>query len=72
MTYVREAWGKGLLSFLVGSMDSISSTFYTALSAVGFAYSLSVFFPSVPIIPVAILVIIIFVITEYPGCLQRG
>ena len=40
MTYVREAWGKGLLSFLVGSMDSISSTFYCALSAVGFAYSL--------------------------------
>jgi len=38
MTYVREAWGKGLLSFLVGSLDSISSTFYCALSAVGFAY----------------------------------
>ena len=27
MTYVREAWGKGLLSFMVGSMDAISSTF---------------------------------------------
>ena len=40
MTYVREAWGKGLLAFLVGSMDSISSTFYCALGAVGFAYSL--------------------------------
>ena len=72
MTYVREAWGKGLLSFLVGSMDSISSTFYTALSAVGFAYSLSVFFPSIPIIPVAILVIHHFCCPEYPGRFQRG
>ena len=72
MTYVREAWGKGLLSFLVGSMDSISSTFYTALSAVGFAYSLSVFFPSIPIIPVAILVIIIFVILNILGVSNVG
>ena len=72
MTYVREAWGKGLLSFLIGSMDSISSTFYTALSAVGFAYSLSVFFPSVPIIPVAILVIIIFVILNILGVSNVG
>ncbi len=72
MTYVREAWGKGLLSFLIGSMDSISSTFYTALSAVGFAYSLSVFFPSVPIIPVAILVIIIFVIMNILGVSNVG
>ena len=72
MTYVREAWGKGLLSFLVGSMDSISSTFYTALSAVGFAYSLSVFFPSIPIIPVAILVIIIFVVLNILGVSNVG
>ena len=72
MTYVREAWGKGLLSFLIGSMDSISSTFYTALSAVGFAYSLSVFFPSIPIIPVAILVIIIFVILNILGVSNVG
>ena len=72
MTYVREAWGKGLLSFLVGSMDSISSTFYTALSAVGFAYSLSVFFPAIPIIPVAIVVIIIFVILNILGVSNVG
>jgi len=72
MTYVREAWGKGLLSFLVGSMDSISSTFYTALSAVGFAYSLSVFFPSIPIIPVAILVILIFVTLNILGVSTVG
>lgn len=72
MTYVREAWGKGLLSFVIGSMDSISSTFYTALSAVGFAYSLSVFFPPVPIIPVAVLVIILFVILNIVGVTRVG
>jgi amino acid transporter len=72
MTYVREAWGKGLLSFLIGSMDSISSTFYCALSAVGFAYSLSVFFPNIPIIPVAIAVIIIFVILNILGVTNVG
>ena len=72
MTYVREAWGKGLLSFLVGSMDSISSTFYCALSAVGFAYSLSVFFPAIPIIPVALLVILIFTFLNILGVVKVG
>jgi len=72
MTYVREAWGKGLLSFVIGSMDSISSTFYCALSAVGFAYSFSVFFPSVPVIPVAFLVIIVFVILNIIGVSAVG
>jgi amino acid transporter len=67
MTYVREAWGKGLLAFLVGSMDCISSTFYCALSAVGFAYSLSVFFPAIPIIPAAIGVIIVFTLLNVRG-----
>ncbi len=72
MTYVREAWGNGLLSFLIGSMDGISSTFYCALSAVGFAYSLSVFFPAIPIIPTAIVVIIIFVILNILGVTKVG
>ena len=72
MTYVREAWGKGLLSFLIGSMDSISSTFYCALSGVGFAYSLSVFIPSIPIIPTAIIVIILFVILNILGVTNVG
>ncbi len=72
MTYVREAWGKGLLAFLVGSMDSISSTFYCALSAIGFAYSLSVFFPMIPIIPVAIAVILIFSILNILGVTKIG
>jgi len=31
MTYVREAYGNNLLSFLVGSIDCLSSTFYQIL-----------------------------------------
>ncbi|MCK9245667.1 MAG: amino acid permease [Anaerolineaceae bacterium] len=57
MTYVGEAFGKGWLMFMVGSLDCLSSTFYAALSAVGFAISLEIFVPGLPIIPVAILVI---------------
>jgi amino acid transporter/nucleotide-binding universal stress UspA family protein len=72
MTYVREAWGKGLLAFLVGSMDSISSTFYCALSAVGFAYSLSIFIPGLPIVPVAITVILVFTILNILGVTKIG
>lgn len=67
LTCVREAWGRGLLAFLVGSMDSISSTFYCALSAVGFAYSLSIFIPGVPIAVPAILVIFVFTILNIRG-----
>ncbi len=62
VTYVREAWGPGLLAFLVGSLDCLSSAFYAALSAVGFAYSLQVIIPAIPIVPTALVVIVIFVI----------
>ena len=72
LTYVREAWGKGLLAYLVGSMDCISSTFYCALSAVGFAYSLSVFIPGVPLIPAAITVIILFTLLNIRGVSNVG
>lgn len=77
MTYVREAWGKGLLAFLVGSMDSVSSTFYTALSAVGFAYSVSVFFPGLAVSAfgigaVAIGAILLFVILNIIGVTKVG
>lgn len=60
MTYVKEAFGNGILSYLVGSMDCLSSTFYAALSAVGFAYSLQVFFPALPIVLTAVIVIVVF------------
>ena len=54
MSYVREAYGTGLLSYLVGTMDCLSSTFYAALSAVGFAYSLQLLIPSLPLVPTAV------------------
>lgn len=67
MTYVREAWGRNLLSFLVGSMDCLSSTFYAALSAVGFAYSLQIFIPFLPIVPTAIGIILVFITLNLLG-----
>lgn len=72
MAYVREAYGSGLFMFLVGSLDCLSSGFYASLSAVGFAYSLSIFFPSIPIIPVAILVIVLMGLMHIRGVTQAG
>ncbi|HOU15437.1 MAG TPA: amino acid permease [Anaerolineae bacterium] len=72
MSYVREAFGTGLLSFLVGSMDCLSSTFYAALSAVGFAYSLKVFLPFIPIVPTAIVVIALFSFLNILGVTKVG
>ena len=62
VTYVREAWGANLLAFLVGSMDCLSSAFYAALSAVGFAYSVKVFIPVLPVVPTAIVVVVVFIV----------
>lgn len=67
MTYVREAWGRNLLSYLVGSLDCLSSTFFAALSAVGFAYSLQIFFPALPIVPTALGIILFFIILNLLG-----
>ncbi len=72
MSYVREAFGTGILSFLVGSMDCLSSTFYAALSAVGFAYSLKVFLPFIPIVPTAIVVIALFSFLNILGVTKVG
>jgi APA family basic amino acid/polyamine antiporter len=72
LTYVREAFGANLLSFLVGSLDCLSSTFYSALSAVGFAYSLQVFIPSLPIVPTALVVIAVFVMLNILGVSSVG
>lgn len=72
MTFVREAWGRNLLFYLVGSLDCLSSTFYAALSAVGFAYSLHIFFPFLPIIPTAIGIILVFVALNILGVSNVG
>jgi amino acid transporter len=72
MTYVKEGFGNNILMFLVGSLDALSSTFYAALSAVGFAYSIRVFFPFMPIIPVAMAVILFVGILHIKGITQVG
>ncbi|NMC46007.1 MAG: amino acid permease [Chloroflexi bacterium] len=72
MTYVEEGFGKGLVMFLVGSLDSLSSTFYAALSAIGFAYSAKVFIPGLPVVPVAIGVIIVVGIMHVRGVKTAG
>ncbi|MFW5943294.1 MAG: amino acid permease [Chloroflexota bacterium] len=72
LTYVREAWGRNLLTYLVGSLDCLSSTFYAALSAVGFAYSLQVLLPFIPIVPTAIGIILVFVALNILGVSNIG
>ncbi|HQE99495.1 MAG TPA: amino acid permease [Anaerolineae bacterium] len=72
MTYVREAYGSGLLSFLVGSMDCLSSTFFAALSAVGFGYSLNILFPAIPIVPAAIFILVVFSLLNIFGVSMVG
>jgi len=72
LTYVREAWGKNLLSFLVGSLDCLSSTFFSGLSAIGFAYSIQIILPFMPIIPTAIGIILIFVFLNILGVSNIG
>ena len=72
MTYVEEGFGNGLLMFLAGSLDCLSSTFYAALSAVGFAISLSVFIPNLPIVPVAVITIAIVGIMHLRGVKNAG
>ncbi len=72
MTYVKEGFGNNILMFLVGSLDGLSSTFYAALSAVGFAYSLQVFLPFIPIIPVALAILLIIGALHVRGISQVG
>ena len=72
MTYVREAFGNNLLMFLVGSLDCLSSTFYAALSSIGFAYSMKVFIPGLPVVPVAMLVILLFTVLHIRGVYEAG
>jgi APA family basic amino acid/polyamine antiporter len=72
LTYVREAFGTNLLSFLVGSMDCLSSAFYAALSAVGFAYSLRIFIPGLPIVPAALVTAAAFTLLNALGVVRAG
>jgi amino acid transporter len=58
--------------FLVGSLDGLSSTFYAALSAIGFAISVNVFFPVLPIVPVAVAVIVVVAAMHTRGVTKAG
>jgi basic amino acid/polyamine antiporter, APA family len=72
MTYVRKGFGDNLIMFLVGSLDGLSSIFYAALSAVGFAYSLRVFLPFIPIIPTSLIIIAVIGFLHIQGVSQAG
>ncbi len=60
MTYVKEAFGDGVLSCLVGSMDCLSSTFYAALSAVVLPTHCKCSSSAMPIVLTAVIVIAVF------------
>jgi amino acid transporter/nucleotide-binding universal stress UspA family protein len=72
LTYVQKAYGNGLRAFLVGSLDSLSSAFYAALSAVGFAYSLRIFVPLIPIVPTALVIVLLFTVLNLFGVRTVG
>ncbi len=67
MTYVEEGFGNGLLMFLAGSLDCLS-TFYAALSAVGFGDFSECFYPKfADCKPVAIITIAIVGVMHLRG-----
>ncbi len=69
--YISQAT-TGILPFSVGWVSWFSSMVYAALSAVGAAYSLKVFFPFLPVAPTAVLLIAIFVAISLRGSEEAG
>jgi len=65
-TFSKVAYG-GITSFLTGWFEWLSNMFYTALSAIGFAYVVSYLFPTVNIPLTAVIVVIIFAIINLRG-----
>jgi amino acid transporter len=64
-TFSKVAYG-GFPSFLTGWFEWLSNMFYTALSAIGFAYVISYLFPiNIPL--TAVIVVIIFAIINLRG-----
>ncbi len=72
MTYVRGSVGQRTNCLPGRFHGQCIQYFYCALSAVGFAYSLSVFVHNIPIVPVAIVVIIIFTLLNIFGVTNIG
>jgi amino acid transporter len=69
--YISKAT-RGLLPFSVGWVSWFSSMVYAALSAVGAAYSLKIFVPSLPVPVTAVVLIAIFVAISLRGSEEAG
>ncbi len=65
-TFAKVAYG-GFTSFLTGWFEWLSNMFYTALSAIGFAYVISYLFPQINIPLTAVVVVIVFAIINLRG-----
>jgi APA family basic amino acid/polyamine antiporter len=65
-TFAKVAYG-GFTSFLTGWFEWLSNMFYTALSAIGFAYVVSYLFPQINIPLTAVIVVIVFAIINLRG-----
>jgi APA family basic amino acid/polyamine antiporter len=65
-TFSKVAYG-GFPSFLTGWFEWLSNMFYTALSAIGFAYVVSYLFPQINIPLTAVIVVIVFAIINLRG-----
>jgi APA family basic amino acid/polyamine antiporter len=70
-TFSKVAYG-GFPSFLTGWFEWLSNMFYTALSAIGFAYVVSYLFPQINIPLTAVIVVIIFAIVNLRGTKETG
>ncbi len=69
--YISKAT-QGLLPFSVGWVSWFSSMFYAALSAVGAAYSLQVFFPFLPVPLTAVGMVLLFAFISLRGSEEAG
>lgn len=65
-TFSKVAYG-GFTSFLTGWFEWLSNMFYTALSAIGFAYVVSYLFPQINIPLTAVVVVAFFAVINLIG-----
>jgi APA family basic amino acid/polyamine antiporter len=65
-TFSKVAYG-GFTSFLTGWFEWLSNVFYTALSAIGFAYVVSYLFPEINIPLTAVVVVVVFAVINLRG-----
>jgi amino acid transporter len=70
-TFSKVAFG-GFISFLTGWFEWLSNMFYTALSAMGFAYAIAYIYPQINIPFIAVLVVIIFALVNLKGVKETG